>query len=228
MVNMLFGVAKWFTGAEKRTAPRKETQYAVHWVGADGKTVTANGVEISAGGMTFLTQIPLPAKEHTVVATLRSTHMPIRILVERESITAVNGAPWRRISAKMLGISADHWDLVIREVHNIAEPVNAAAAQLNEIAKKVDNDYRLLPLQVQRQIIRMLVTSNRLDEVAEGQMPTVRMEGLGSTKAADGRTLRRVNIHSRRHVQDMTVSYDTIFSIDEDGNVEAPQLTSPS
>lgn len=223
MVNMILGVTRWFSGTEERSAPRKEKPYPVHWVGADGKTVTANGVEISAGGLSFLSQIPLPAKEHTIVATIRNTHVPIRIQVQREGAAAANGAMMRKISAKMIGVSADHWDLIIREVHDMPEPVNAAAAQLAEVQKKVDNDYRMLPLHVQQQIIRMLVSANRLDEVAEGQMPTVRMEGLGSMKAADGRVLRRINIHSQRHVEDVVNRYDTRFTIDEDGNVEVVQ-----
>lgn len=215
--------ARWKKHAnDSRSYPRKSKPFRVAWVGEGGRNEPGIGIELSPSGIVFGTQMHPKTKEVTIRAVIREKTITMRVAIQRETASDRGGKPWYQFACKLTGIAADDWDLLSREVSAEAEPENRAASELNEARQKDDDAYRTLSLEVQRKIISFLVDTKRLDQPAEGALPPLRMHVLGRAQAANGRMLRRMNIHSRRYVPDMDtmMAYDTQFTIDDEGNVE--------
>ena len=215
--------SKWLSHAnDSRSYPRKTKPFRLSWVGADSKTQPGVGVELSPGGIVFAAAALPAAKEVTIVAAIRDKRVPMRVVIQRDTPYTRDGKAWHQFACKIVGISADDWDLLVREVSEEAEPENKAVSELGELRKRDDDAYRTLPLKVQQKIIDVLVATKRLEPPAEGTLPALRLATLGRVQSVDGRVLRRVNVHSRRYVHDMgtTMAYDTQLTIDDDGAVE--------
>jgi hypothetical protein len=214
-------ILAWITGGHKPAYPHKEEAYPIAWQIAEGKAGKGLGIEIAPDELTFLIEGKAPAKEFNVAVMIRKTHIPIRVHVLRDKQVLHEGKPWHQIQGRIIAIAADHWDLLLRFVTDEPEPTNLAADQIKEIQAKGDDEYRLMPLKVQKRLIELLVLLHRMDPVAEGQMPPIRLLVLGEEKTKKGETLRRINIHSRAHTGDVAMAYDTQFTIDDQGNVKA-------
>lgn len=213
--------SKWLSNATERNEPHVSKPFRLSWLG-EGKPQPGIGLDLSRTGIVFATSGHPRTKELTVRAQIRDRSVPMRLVIVGESPFVLEGKAAYRFSCKLVGIGADDWDLLQREIAGEAEPENVAAAQLNEARKKDDDAYRLLPLKAQRKIVSLLVEHKRLEQPAEGTQPALRLQTLGRVHAPDGRVLRRINVHSRRYVADMdaAMAYDTQITIDDDGNVE--------
>lgn len=200
-------------GKHARTGPFKLT-----WANQHDVEERAVGIELSTEYAVFGTEIEPRTDEVDVFLVIRDHRVSARASVEEKPRFVDGGKPWYRVRAKFLGIAADDYDLLLRELTGAPEPENKAFDQLQAGAKE-DNDYRLLPLHVQQQILGYLVEHRRLDPVVEGQLPAVRMRSLGKHRNVRG-TFRKINITSRKHLNDGSVSYNTVFLIDDKNNVE--------
>ena len=218
---MFDSILSWFTMGHKPLYPHKEEPYPLAWTISEGKAGKGLGMEIAPDELTFLIEAKPPGKEFNVAVMIRKTHMPMRIRVLRDKQVQHEGKPWHQIQGHIIAIAADHWDMLMRFVSDEPEPTNLGAEQLKEIQSKADDEYRLLPLAVQKRLLDLLVLLRRLDPVPEGQMPMVRLTILGEAKSAKGVVLKRVNIHSRAHAGDVVMAYDTQFTIDDQGKVQA-------
>jgi hypothetical protein len=214
-------ILAWITMGHKPLYPHKEEPYPLAWQIAEGRAGKGLGIEIAPDELTFMIDAKPPGKEFNVAVMIRNTHMPMRIHVQRDKQVLHEGKPWHQIHGRVIAIAADHWDMLMRFVTDEPEPTNLAAEQLKEIQARADDEYRLLPLAVQKHLIDLLVLLRRLDPVGEGQMPMVRMQSLGEAKSAKGVVLKRINIHSRAHTGDVAMAYDTQFTIDDQGRVQA-------
>ena len=201
-------------GKHARVGPFKLTWANVHDVEEPGV-----GIELSAEYAVFGSEIEPRTPEIELALEVRNRRVAIRADVEEKPRFVDGGKPWYRVRAKYAGIAADDYDLLVRELTGAPEPENRAYDELQAAAGKDDNDYRLLPVAVQMRILAYLVGQRRLDPVVESQLPAVRMRGLGMHKNAKG-TYRKINITSRRHIDDKVVSYNTVFLIDPSQNVE--------
>lgn len=218
---MFDSILAWITGGHKPAYPHKDEAYPLAWQISEGHAGKGLGVEIAPDELTFLIEGKPPAKEFNVAVMIRNTHIPIRVRVLRDKPVMHEGKPWHEVHARVIAIGADHWDLLMRFVTDTPEPTNLGADQLKEIQSRADDEYRLLPLKVQQRLIELLVLLKRLDPVAEGQMPPVRLQSLGEAKTSQGVGVKRINIHSRAHTGDVAMAYDTQFTIDDQGNVRA-------
>lgn len=204
----------------KKGPPAKRGPFKLTWANLHGVDEPGVGVELSTEHVVFGSEVEPKSEELNLVVPIREHSVAVRVAVEEKPRFVDGGKPWFRVRGKFLGISADDHDLLVRELTGAPEPENRAFAELKSAAGKEDNDYRLLPLTVQRQILDRLVAGKRLDPIVEGQLPAVRMHGLGKFRNAKGEVFRKVNITSRRHLDDQVVSYNTVFVIDSEGNVE--------
>jgi hypothetical protein len=200
-------------GKHARTAPFKLT-----WANQHDVEERGIGIELSMEYAVFGSEIEPRTDEVDLFLVIRERRVSARAEVEEKPRFVDGGKPWYRVRAKFLGVAADYYDLLLRELTGAPEPANKAFDELQAGAKE-DNDYRLLPLDVQQGILNYLVQHRRLDSVVEGQLPAVRMRSLGKHRNVRG-MFRKINITSRKHLNDGTVSYNTVFLIDDQHNVE--------
>ncbi len=218
MINDIF---TWVAGkiGDQRSYPRKTERFAVAWVVEDTQEKPATGVELSANGLVFQMKERPPGKALNVKFKIRSREIAARLAIKRSDKIPAGGMALYRFACSFQGIAADDWDAIVRFVNDEPEPENKATDDLKERAGKEDDAYRLLPLRVQNRLVAALIRMNRLEPPLEDQAPVMRMHFIGSTREADGTQTHRVNIHSRKRIDDNWYAFDTQFSIDGKGNV---------
>lgn len=218
---MINDIIQWVTDkiGDQRSYPRKSERFAVSWIGNDDLQKPATGVELSASGIVFQMKDRPPGKEVNVAFTIRNREIKARLAIKRSDKVPAGGMVLFRFACNFMGIAADDWDAIVRFVNDEPEPENKAADDLKEAQSKDDDAYRLLPLKVQNRLIGTLVKANRLEPPRKDHLPVLRMHFIASTREADGTQTHRVNVHSRKCIDDKWYAFDTQFSIDAKGNV---------
>ncbi len=217
---MINDIIRWVSEkiGDRRSYPRKTERFAVTLVSGSTRK-PATGVEISANGLVFLTK-ELPAgKELNLAMTIRNREIRARVAVKRTEKASAGGTPVHRIACTFMGIAADDWDAIVRFVNDEPEPENKALDEL-KARRKEDDAYRLLPLRVQNRLVNILVSSNRLEPPHKDQLPALRLHLIGTHREPDGTQVHRVNVHSRKLIDDQWYAFDTQFLIDSRGNVQ--------
>lgn len=220
----LFGdVIEWFLSrvGDRRQYKRRAGAYHLWWQYEADKVKPGIGMEISANGLVFIIQEPIPTPEFTLVCRIRDRKIPIRVRTVRDDIVDHKGAKWHRYMVNFTGIAADNWDLVVRYVNDTPEMPDRRKMQNQEMHENVDDAYRLLPMVVQEKIVAQLVEANKLEAPKPGQSPLLKLFYGGVQKKGDGGVYHRFNVHSRIKVNDEIMAYDTRFLIDEQGGVMA-------
>lgn len=214
---MINELVQWVASkiSDQRTYPRKTERFAVTWLPDPQTEKPATGVEISPNGLVFQMREKPGAKEFNLRFTFRNREIPVRVTTKRVDPIVDNGHLMNRIACRFQGIAADDWDLIVRYVHDLDEPENKAADELEALLKKEDDAYRLLPLKVQNKIVTMLVRAHRLEPPTEGILPHLRLHYIGSAETGRGAKVIKVNIHSRKRIDDAWYAFDTQFAIDE-------------
>lgn len=209
---------------DQRSYPRKSEPFAVSWIVNGEQQKPATGVEISANGLVFQMKERPAAKELNLAFRVRSREVKVRVAIKRVDRVPAGGIVLHRFACAYQGIAADDWDAIVRFVNDVPEPPEGKVqADLQEMKGKEDDAYRMLPLRVQNRIVQMLVAANRLEPPREGHLPVLRLHFIGSARQADGTQVHRINIHSRRRIDDHWYAFDTQFQIDGSGNVEQAQ-----
>jgi hypothetical protein len=212
MLNELF---KRLSGkGERRAADRQRRRYPIAWV-RDGQLVPALGLEISEKGLLFATRDTPPGRSVDVAIDLNGLRVRARLKVARQGTMARDGVNWAIIAGVFEGIAADDWDAVVRFCKNFNEPTNKAAEELTAMAGVDDDAYRLLPLKVQERIVAALVDAGRLAPNSRAENPLLRMSYAGKTAVGN----LRLAVHSRRHADEELLAFDSIVTVDDDGNI---------
>jgi hypothetical protein len=224
---MINDLVQWVANriGDQRSYPRKNERFAVTWLSDAQTEKPATGVEISPNGLVFQMREKPSLKELNLRFTFRNRVIPVRVSVKRADPIVDNGHLMNRFACRFLGISADDWDLIVRHVHDLDEPENKAAGELEDILKKEDDAYRLLPLRVQDKVVNMLVRAHRLEPPSEGALPHLRLHYIGSAQTEKGSKVLKINIHSRKRVDDAWYAFDTQFAIDESSGDVQPLET---
>lgn len=218
---MINNIVDWISHiGQHQGPPRKEERFPIWWIIDHATHKPAMGTEISTEGLVLEMQERPPEKEFNLVLYLGQQKIPVRVKLVREAVATGEKGPVHRITASFIGISADHWDAVVRYIEDVPEPTNKAHAELEAIWKKPDDAYRLLPLAVQDKIVQQLIAQGRLEPTPDGAQPALRLQYLGASKRSDGSSVHRVNIHSRKVIDDKWCSFDTQFTIDAAGNTK--------
>ncbi|MGZ6232505.1 MAG: hypothetical protein ACXWNH_03985 [Vulcanimicrobiaceae bacterium] len=181
---------------------------------ADGRATPGVGMEISARGFAFAITAAIPSPEFNMTIGLRNQKIPVRVRAVNSDRIQRQGKLWYRYAVEFTGISADHWDLVVRFINDAPEPAERT------VEERVDDAYRLLPLAIQEKIIGILVGQHKLEPPKPGQIPLMKLFYGGLQKQADGAPLHRFNVHSRISINDEVIPYDTPFLIGDDGTVK--------
>lgn len=205
---------------DQRSYPRKSELFAVSWLSDSATEKQATGLEISANGLVFQMKDRPGDKELNLGFTIRNRPIRARVKVRRvEKVPAGEGALYRFVGM-FLGISAEDWDAIVRFVNDEPEPANRLRGDLADVRRRPDDAYRLLPLKVQNELVRLLVRTNRLEAPPKDHAPVLRLHLIETTRNADGTQTHRVNIHSRKRIDDAWYAFDTQFRIHGSGKIE--------
>jgi len=222
---MITGLLGWFAGKEtnKRKYPRKKGAYRASTLLADGIERSAIGVDVSAGGLSFLSKRPIKEPEFDMLVKLEDTVLRVRAKVVREQPTTHAGARVWRYGMQFTGIAADDWDAIVRYTTDrpVAEPQNRVPLELARIRMTPDDTARLLPLALQNKLLAMLVRLRRLGPLDERVNPLVQYFYSGVVRHE--RTLmHHLTIQSKVVDPDLQAQlFETEFLFDDAGqNIE--------
>ena len=178
----------------------------------------AIGLDISGGGMCFLTQDELSLQQFEIRATLDQRAVRMRVQVVWHDKVTHSGKPVTRYGVRYSGIPADDWDAVIRYTtgESVAD-VNKAQEELVAVKMTDDDAARLIPMALQNKLFEMLVQRNRLAPLDGKSTPLVQFfySGLGKYQ---GKPVHRLTIQSKVVRDDGTDMYETRFLFDESGD----------
>jgi len=220
--SILGDVVDWFLSraGDRRQYKRRSGPFRV-WYKADVNAANdAIGVEISPKGLAFISRDGEPDLEFTVSVLIRDHRFMVRLKRVRSDQVAYKGETWNRYFCEFSGIAADNWDLIVRYVNDVAEPVDRRKLQNQEMHEKVDDAYRLLPTSVQNKIVDLLVAQKKLERPKHGEAPLLKLFYGGLHKVNGKPPKHRVNVHSRMVVDGEALAYDTRFLSGDDGQIE--------
>ncbi|MBV8155581.1 MAG: PilZ domain-containing protein [Candidatus Eremiobacteraeota bacterium] len=217
---MLDELLGWFTGKEpnRRKYPRKRKPYRAT-VSVDGGVSQrpAIGLDISGGGLCLLTQEPTGLEEFEVRATIETRSLRMRAKsVWQDTVTHQGKSVWR-YGMRFTGISADDWDSIIRYTTDraVAE-ANKAQEELVSVRMTPDDASRLLPIQLQRVLLAMLVERRRLAPLQDNVTPLVQYFYSGVVRFNNA-LVHRLTIQSKVVGPEGAEMYETRFVFDDQG-----------
>lgn len=218
---MLESLLGWFTTREqnRRRFMRRRTPYVARIRSSSGHA-PAIGVDASGGGVCLLIEKDPGADVFDIQMKLDDLNVVARIeRVWHDSVTH-RGRPAIRMGARFVGISADHWDAVVRWSRSLSvdEP-NVAQAEILEIRMAPDDASRLLPKAVQDTMMEALTSRGRLVLPTDGMAPLVQYFYSGAVRRKES-SYHRVTVESRLTLlEGPSESFRTTFLIDDQGNV---------
>jgi hypothetical protein len=217
---MLDELLGWFTGKEpnRRKYPRKRKPYRAT-VSIDGgiSQRPAIGLDISGGGLCLLTQEPTGMEEFEVRATIDTRVLRMRAKsVWQDTVTHLGKSVWR-YGMRFTGISADDWDTIIRyTTDKPVQEVNKAQEELVSVRMTPDDANRLLPIQLQRRLLAMLVERRRLAPLQANVTPLVQYFYSGVVRY-NNELMHRLTIQSKVVGSEGAEMYETRFVFDDQG-----------
>lgn len=217
---MLDELLGWFTGKEpnRRKYPRKRKPYRATVSVDSGVTQRpAIGLDISGGGLCLLTQEPTGLDEFEVRATIDTRILRVRAKsVWQDTVTHQGKSVWR-YGMRFTGISADDWDSIIRyTTDKPVQEVNKAQEELVSVRMTPDDANRLLPVQLQRRLLAMLVERRRLAPMQENVTPLVQYFYSGVVRY-NNELMHRLTIQSKVVGSEGAEMYETRFVFDDQG-----------
>jgi hypothetical protein len=217
---MLDELLGWFTGKEpnRRKYPRKRKPYrATVSVDSGVSQKPAIGLDISGGGLCLLTQEPTGREEFEVRVTIDTRILRMRgKSVWQDTVTHQGKSVWR-YGMRFTGISADDWDAIIR--YTTDKPVaetNKAQEELVSVRMTPDDASRLLPIQLQRRLLAMLVERRRLAPLQDNVTPLVQYFYSGVVRY-NNQLVHRITIQSKVVGPEGAEMFETRFVFDDEG-----------
>lgn len=218
---MLSDLLGWFTGkdANRRKYPRKRKPYRAT-VSVDGGLTQkpAIGLDISGGGLCILTQEPVGRDEFEVRATLETRVLRMRARAVWQDTVSHQGKSVWRYGMRFTGITADDWDAIIRFTTDkpVAE-TNKAQDELVTVRMTPDDANRLLPTNLQKRLLAMLVERRRLAPLDASVTPLVQYFYSGVVRH-ENELVHRLTIQSKVVGPEGAEMYETRFVFDDRGD----------
>jgi hypothetical protein len=174
-------------------------------------------LDISGGGLCLLTQEPTGLEEFEVRATIDTRILRVRAKsVWQDTVTHQGKSVWR-YGMRFTGISADDWDSIIRyTTDKPVQEVNKAQEELVSVRMTPDDANRLLPVQLQRRLLALLVERRRLAPLQENVTPLVQYFYSGIVRY-NNELMHRLTIQSKVVGAEGAEMYETRFVFDDQG-----------
>ena len=209
-----------FGKKQKRQYDRKEKPFKAVWTLTDEKMEkSAIGLDLSAGGIGFLSKEKIGADDFKMRLNLDGRIIPTRVKVCRvQEATFRNEHVWR-YGCEFQGIAADDWDAVVRFTKDqpVGEPDNKVKQDIEMKRMTPDDTARLMPKVIQDRLLAGLVRHGRLAPIGTGQ-PLVQYF-YGGMGRRNGKSVHQLTILSR--ITDNVGNkeeFKTTFYLDEDAS----------
>ncbi|HTJ26642.1 MAG TPA: hypothetical protein VMA36_10830 [Candidatus Limnocylindria bacterium] len=205
LFDQLFGrrEQRWFENGQAAARQGKFQGQVV----AEGRKISVLGTTVSREGVAFVSPLQLAVPELAFTFTLRERTIPSRVRLDKSEAMQAPERIVHRYFCTFVAIAADDWDAVVRYVEDKPEPKKV------DLAPKIDEEFRALPVAVQSGIVEHLVRAKRLAPPTPGTVPLIRLTAGSIRDAGNGRTTQDVLIHSRILVEGVARAYDTRFRI---------------
>lgn len=218
---MITGLLGWFARkpANKRQYPRKRKAYMASYLLEGDVKRPAIGLDVSAGGLSFLSQKRIPVPEFDMEIHLEGRTIRVRVAVVREEPTLHRGQRAFRYGMQFSGIAADDWDAIVRYTTDqpVVEPRSIAAEEIQRIQMSPDDMARLIPLRLQNRLLARLVKLGRLAPLDEKITPLVQYFYSGLQRYENA-MLHRLTVQSKLVGRDdVPAFYETTFLFDDSG-----------
>jgi hypothetical protein len=212
LFDQLFGrrEQRWF---EKNLSGARQGKFQGQVV-AEGRKIAVLGTTVSREGVAFVSPLQLTVPELALTFTLRERTIPSRVRLDKGEAMQAPERIVHRYFCTFVAIAADDWDAVVRYVEDKPEPKKV------DLAPRVDEEFRSLPVAVQQAIVEHLVRAKRLAAPSTGTVPLIRLTAGSVRDAGDGRTTQDVLIHSRILIDGITRAHDTRFRIFSNHRIE--------
>ncbi|HEX3466658.1 MAG TPA: PilZ domain-containing protein [Candidatus Elarobacter sp.] len=216
---MLPELLAWFTGKEqnRRKFPRKRKPFRASYSFDGNAGRAAIGLDISGGGLCFLSQEPVARDEFDVRVLLDERQLRVRVKVVWSDNVQHQGRTVWRYGTRFTGIPADDWDAIIRYTTDrpVAES-NKAQDELATVRMTPDDTARLLPGELQRKLLQLLVDRGRLAPLDERVTPLVQYFYSGVVRHND-KLVHRLVIQSKVVGPETDELFETRFVFDDSG-----------
>lgn len=172
------------------------------------------GTLASRYGLAFISPSPISAGELVLDVTIRSHSFPTRVRVVAQDEVQHKNKSVLRYFTQLVGIAADDWDFLVRYVEDKPEPAAVAPVPTGP-----DEDFRLLPLRVQRQIVALLSGARRLAAPTAGAAPLIRYNTIRS-HTAGVLVYKDIMVHSRIAIDGEVRNHATRFRLHPGDHIE--------
>ncbi len=223
----IFGnIIEWFFGraSDRRQYKRRIGPFHISYRPDPGDAENLKpgvGLAISANGLMFIVPEPIAETECSVVVRLPEQAIPLRIKLVRADEVQHDGKMWHGYMGEFLGIAAEYWDAIARYVNDEPAPDRRKTHEA-EPSDMLDDAYRLLPIELQKSIIDLLVSQNKLELPKSGQTPLLKLFYGGLAKQPGAKLAHRFNAHTRIKKGGTLIAYDTRLLINDDGTITVP------
>ncbi len=221
----LTDVIDWFLtrAGDRRSYQRRPATFPIWWQpnpAAPTRDHAGTGLQISPTGLVFELQEHIPDPEFTLTFQLGTREVCAKVHKVRADTISDHHETWQRYMVEIQAICAEDWDAIVAFVAEQPEVANRRKMQNQTMSEYVDDAYRMLPPNIQAQIVAALVEKGRLELPRGGASPTLKLFYGGLIKHPGEPAAHRFNVHSRRTEADgESVAYDTRFLITEAGDV---------
>jgi len=178
------------------------------------KIVPVLGTLASRFGVAFISEFKIDGPELTINMTIRSRTIPSRVRIVAQDEVRHKDKNVLRYFTQLVGIAADDWDALVRYVDDLPEPPPPAARPA-----AADEDFRSLPLGVQRAIVGTLARARRVAPPDGDTAPLIRFNRI-ATRTVGDTTYTDIVVHSRILIDGETKRYNTGFRLFPDGRIE--------
>jgi hypothetical protein len=223
---MITGLLGWFARKEtnNRVYPRKKKFYKASYIldeeeGEERTERSAIGIDVSAGGISFLAREQIEQPEFDMLMKLDDVVLHARAKVMSETPTVFEGRRVFRYGMQFTGIAADEWDAVVRYTTDrpVAERESNLTGDLERVRLSPDDAARLLPQTLQNKLFSILVQQRRLAPLDDNVLPLVQFFYSGVVRQ-DKLLLHHLTIQSKLvGPDDEQLLFETEFLFDDVG-----------
>jgi hypothetical protein len=204
--------------AEQRQFPRMTVAFLVSIKNDASDTAAAGiGIDISGGGISFLSQDHVPLRECSIGLHIRARRVQANIIVLAATEVVFNEELWRRHRAQFTVLLKTDFDFIMALTHPGSHTLVSEHAEAVERENScgVVESFGMFPTGLKDKIVQILVGMKRLTPPKSSQLALLAAHYGGPEFANDGTLLcHRLRIRS----QDGAMVFETNFRVSADGD----------
>lgn len=208
-------------GDDRRHYQRRAGAFELRWAAPDeeeSRPQVAVGTEISANGLVFISADAIKPNRLDVTFLLAGHLIAAQVRLVRQDRVVLGGRPAHRCACEFCGLLADDWEAIERYANGEEREADRSASAERQKARKASDAYLLLPNSLQRKIVEVLVSEERLEPPEDPEPPRLELYYSGIVENSGEKPMHRLHVHSRKRAPaGELIAYDTRFLVGDDG-----------